>query len=1076
MRECIGAATISQRLGSHRTRRSLSRTRARWHRLLLICLPVAALAALLPRSAAAQTWIGATSNDWTVGSNWNGGTVPAGGAVNINSTNPAVLGVNGPASGSTANFIMGVSGGTVSLTIQNGSTLTSNSPSDSYSIGTYANGTAIVTVTGAGSLWNTVVGQIILGNGTSILNIKDGGTVDTQALRLGPTVGAGTLNMSGGGTLITSRLTIGTRSGANFDNAILRASGANAAWISGTGIFNIAAGGVTVDSAGFDVGSTMGFQGVGGLTKIGAGTLTLSVNNSYAGATAIQAGTLALTGTGAINSSSRVVDNATFDISGLTGAGTSIQSLAGNGAVALGAKTLTITNASDTFAGVIGGTGGVQVTGGTQALSGVNTYSGVTTITNGTLALTGAGAISNSSRVVDNAAFDISGLTGGGASVQTLAGNGAVALGANTLTITHANDTFAGVIGGSGGLTIAGGTEALSGVNTYGGVTTITSGTLALTGAGSISNSGRVADSATFDISGLTGTSTNIQSLAGNGTVALGAKTLTITNANDTFAGAVNGSGGLTVTGGTQTLSGVNSYGGATTVSGGTLRAGAAGVFSTASAFVTGVGGTLDLNGFNQTIAALDNAGTIRFGTAPGTTLTVAGNYAGSGGTLLFNTVLGGDHSATDRLVVQGNTSGTSTVRIDNVGGTGAPTVNGVKLIDVAGASNGNFTLSGDFALQGQQVVVGGAYAYTLQKNGVSTPTDGDWYLRSSLINPPPAAPAGPLYQPGVPLYENYAQVLLGMNAMPSLQERVGNRYWGGGEAMARAGVNTGAQTDGSWTQSAFWGRIDGGQVNMQPSNTTGSTYNADQFKAQAGLDGLALENDRGRLIVGLTAQYGLTTAYVNSFYGNGRIRAEGSGIGATATWYGDNGVYVDGQAQTMFYHSDLSSDIAGSMTHGNEGLGYAFSAEGGRRFGIGNGFWLTPQAQLSYSKVDFDAFSDRFGALVSLANADSLLGRVGLSLNHQKTWNDGSGIIRSDIYAIANLHYEFLDGTNVDVSGTGFASANDRLWGSIGGGGSYSWANGRYTLFGEATYSTSLEYAAENHSYKGTGGFRIVW
>ncbi|MGY3603491.1 autotransporter outer membrane beta-barrel domain-containing protein [Bradyrhizobium sp. Leo121] len=125
--------------------------------------------------------------------------------------------------------------------------------------------------------------------------------------------------------------------------------------------------------------------------------------------------------------------------------------------------------------------------------------------------------------------------------------------------------------------------------------------------------------------------------------------------------------------------------------------------------------------------------------------------------------------------------------------------------------------------------------------------------------------------------------------------------------------------------------------------------------------------------------------------------------------------------------------------------------------------------------KVDFDAFADRFGALVSLANADSLLGRAGLLLNHQNIWNDGSGIVRSDVYAIGNLHCEFLKGTRIDVAGAGFANANDRLWGSIGGG-TYSWASGRYAVFGEITYRASLEDAGENHSYKGTGGFRITW
>ncbi|MDA9465120.1 autotransporter family protein [Bradyrhizobium sp. CCBAU 53415] len=630
---------------------------------------------------------------------------------------------------------------------------------------------------------------------------------------------------------------------------------------------------------------------------------------------------------------------------------------------------------------------------------------------------------------------------------------------------------------GVGGLTKTGaGTFTLTDNSTYTGATVVQAGTLALTGTGSIASSSRVVANATFDISGVTGAGTSIQSLAGTGTVNLGAETLTITNANDAFAGAINGTGGLAVTGGTQTLSGVNTYNGATTVAGGTLRAGSAGAFSAASAYVASAGGTFDLNGFNQTMASLSNAGIVRTGGAGATTLTVAGNYIGNGGTLVLNAVLGGDSSATDRMVVQGATSGTSTLRITNVGGAGAETVEGIKVIDVAGASNGSFTLQGDYVLNGQQAVVGGAYAYTLQKNGMGTPTDGDWYLRSSLINPPASAPAGPLYQPGVPLYENYAQVLLGMNQAPSLQQRVGNRYWGGSEAMARAGINTAATADGSWTQSAFWGRIEGGQAELQPSNTTGSTYNTDEFKAQTGLDGIALDNDRGRLIVGLTAQYGLTTAYINSFFGNGRIRAEGTGVGATATWYGHDGFYVDGQAQTMFYRSDLSSALVGSMTHGNEGFGYAFSVEGGKRIAVGNGFWLTPQAQLSYAKVDFDAFADRFGALVSLGNADSLLGRVGLSLNHQRVWNDGSGIVRSDVYAIGNLHYEFLNGTRIDVAGTGFANGNDRLWGSIGGGGTYSWANGRYAVFGEITYRASLDNPDENHSYKGTAGFRVVW
>ncbi len=77
-------------------------------------------------------------------------------------------------------------------------------------------------------------------------------------------------------------------------------------------------------------------------------------------------------------------------------------------------------------------------------------------------------------------------------------------------------------------------------------------------------------------------------------------------------------------------------------------------------------------------------------------------------------------------------------------------------------------------------------------------------------------------------------------------------------------------------------------------------------------------------------------------------------------------------------------------------------------------------------------------------------------------------------MYGIANLHYEFLNGTTVMVSGTSLANANDRLWSSLGGGGSYSWRGGRYALYGEVSYNTSLSNLGASDSYKGTGGFRI--
>ena len=100
-----------------------------------------------------------------------------------------------------------------------------------------------------------------------------------------------------------------------------------------SGNFN-AAGTMNVTSVVSDGGS--GF----GITKTGAGTLTLSGANTYTGNTTISAGTLALSGSGSIAGSPNigVAGGATFDVTGLTTSLTlaSGQGLSGTGTAATG--------------------------------------------------------------------------------------------------------------------------------------------------------------------------------------------------------------------------------------------------------------------------------------------------------------------------------------------------------------------------------------------------------------------------------------------------------------------------------------------------------------------------------------------------------------------------------------------------------------------------------------------------------------------------------------------------------------------------------------------------------------------
>ncbi|NNH85996.1 autotransporter outer membrane beta-barrel domain-containing protein [Rhizobium laguerreae] len=623
---------------------------------------------------------------------------------------------------------------------------------------------------------------------------------------------------------------------------------------------------------------------------------------------------------------------------------------------------------------------------------------------------------------------------------------------------TDATSGFSGV----GGLTVTGGgVFSLLANSIYTGETQIDFGSgLSLSGAGAIANSRRVVADGTFDVSAAT--TPTIQSLAGSGSVLLGAQTLAITNANDTFAGVIGGTGGLTVTGGSQTLSGVNTYTGATAVNGGRLA-----VNGSITSPVT-TSGTGILGGTGTIFGDVTNAGVLAPGNSIGT-LTIAGNYTGTGGTLEIEAVLGGDASPSDRLVVTGNTAGTTDVTVVNLGGGGAQTVEGIKIIDVGGISAGNFSLLGDYVFEGDQAVVGGAYAYRLYQGGVSTPADGDWYLRSTELDAAGVA-IGPIYAPGVPVYEAYAGVLQSLNQFGTLRQRTGGWMLDGDRS---------ADQDGNTAATGIQTRIGGNRSHFEPeSSTTGTDYEVSSWTLQAGVDGVLRESEAGALIGGINFHMNTASADISSRFGKGDIDTTGYGFDGTLTWYGKSGFYVDTQAAVTWYDSDLkSSTLQTSLADGSDGLGYGLSIEAGQKIDLTGQWSLTPQAQLAYSSVRFDSFTDAYGADVSLDDGDSLTGRLGISADFDSEWKDASGkTSRSTVYGIANLYYDFLDGSNVDVSGTSLISKNQALWGGLGVGGSLTWSDERYAAHGEAFARTSLKDFGDSNAIGAKIGFSVKW
>ena len=171
------------------------------------------------------------------------------------------------------------------------------------------------------------------------------------------------------------------------------------------------------------------------------------------------------------------------------------------------------------------------------------------------------------------------------------------------------------------------------------------------------------------------------------------------------------------------------------------------------------------------------------------------------------------------------------------------------------------------------------------------------------------------------------------------------------------------------------------------------------------------------------------------------------------------------------------ASTQLGMLADGNNGFGYGLSIETGQKIAVRSNWSLTPQAQLSYSAVDFDTFTDKFDAVVSLGGGDSLIGRLGISADYEDQWADIAGqTSRAHVYGIANLYYDFLDGTDVDVSGVNLVSQNQKFWGGLGIGGSLDFGDGKYSVNGEALARTSLASFGDSNVISGKLGFSVRW
>jgi outer membrane autotransporter protein len=255
-----------------------------------------------------------------------------GGTLNLNGTNQTVASLSG-------------SGGTVDM-VSFG--LTVNGTASTTYAGTITSSGGDLTKSGSGTL--TLTGNNTYSGGTD-LNAGGIGVGSNTAL------GTGSLNMANGTTL----------------QAAANVSLANAIVLTGTDTVDTQANALTLSGA---------ITGTGGLTKIGSGTLTLTNTNTYAGATAINAGTLVLNGS--IVGGATVASGATLMGTGTVGGGLTV-----SGTVAPGTTTTIGTlNVTGAFVQNAGSTYSVNVN--SAGAADLITITGTATLNGGTVAVQAA--------------------------------------------------------------------------------------------------------------------------------------------------------------------------------------------------------------------------------------------------------------------------------------------------------------------------------------------------------------------------------------------------------------------------------------------------------------------------------------------------------------------------------------------------------------------------------------------------------------------------------------------------------------------------------------------------------------
>jgi len=379
-------------------------------------------------------------------------------------------------------------------------------------------------------------------------------------------------------------------------------------------------------------------------------------------------------------------------------------------------------------------------------------------------------------------------------------------------------------------------------------------------------------------------------------------------------------------------------------------------------------------------LTAKDSTITFDHGAGDFHTLTVKGDYHADNAKLVMNLALAGDDTASDKLHIAGNASGTTKVQVHNAGGKGAATLEGIELIRVEGTQNGEFLQDGR--------IVGGAWDYALVQD-----KNGKWRLVSDPI-PVDPTPVDPIKDEGgdtgTVIIPEVPQPKRTPRARPEVGSYIANLAAASKlftlSAADRPGVKEYRDAlTGKVEKTTLWLRNEGAHGRFSDSTAQlKSTTNS--YMTQLGGDIAQWSlNGSDRFSLGVMAGYGNaksnTLSKTTGYSAKGQVNGYSGGI--YAGWQQDSqtrsGAFVDSWLAYNTFSNSVKGEGLGQESYKSKGM--TASLEGGYSFAFGEQqqYRLQPKAQAVWMGVKTGDYTEQNGTRVSATGKNNVQTRTGV-------------------------------------------------------------------------------------------------